>query len=230
MRFEDGLIERALCRFETNGNDQNHKHSDSTSGALRYDIAVITDIVMRLQTEDIMKDDKLWTEWTTTEILEYLALDDRFAVFKEYALCHRLCGHELGALNAVTLRVMGLREEGLQRMVLDKVGALKRESVLRTFNSLAVTANASVPKQYLDPISYELMTDPVMVTVSGYSYQRSVIEKHIANYKNDPFSRQYVSSQHLVENRALKECIAEYVKAEKARNGNNQSQEELQRA
>jgi len=186
---------------------------------------VITELVLRLQNEDRMKDGKQWTEWTTTEILKYLALDDRFAVFEEYALCHNLRGFELGALNGVTLRVMGLREEELRRTVLDKVEALKRQSVLRTFNALDVTADG-VPKQYLDPISYELLTDPVMVTVSGYSYQRSVIEKHIANYKNDPFSRQYVSSKHLVENRALKECVAEWVKAQKKRKESNQSKGE----
>ena len=102
MGFEPGLIERAIIRFEADQKEINRK----------YDIATITDIVLRLQHEDKTKDDKMWTEWGTMEILDYLALDERrFGLFQEYAMSHKLRGFELSELNALTLRVMGVKDK-----------------------------------------------------------------------------------------------------------------------
>merc|ERR1712228_50897 len=61
-----------------------------------------------------------------------------------------------------------------------------------------------------DPITCELMTDPVFVTVSGHTYERSFIEKYIKEKKIDPLTQQTVTLSDIVPNRLIKRIIDDW--------------------
>jgi Ran GTPase-activating protein (RanGAP) involved in mRNA processing and transport len=68
------------------------------------------------------------------------------------------------------------------------------------------------PDEFLCPISYQLMQDPVMISEAedGVSYERSAIEEWLKKNGTNPLSREPVSSNKLTPNRALKALIDNY--------------------
>ncbi len=63
-----------------------------------------------------------------------------------------------------------------------------------------------VPEPFLDPLTMELMVDPVL-TPSGYSYERAVILEQITRRGVDPMTMQPLAEADLRPNRALREMI-----------------------
>ena len=78
-----------------------------------------------------------------------------------------------------------------------------------------------IPEELLDPITYELMSDPVICTKSGHTYERKTIEDWIESNGADPITRQKIKKKHLTPNRTVKAMIESYLKekAEKKKNG-----------
>jgi len=70
-----------------------------------------------------------------------------------------------------------------------------------------------VPDEFLDPITAELMEDPVKLP-SGHSVDRPVITRHLLSDETDPFSRQRLTVEMLMPNTELKAKIAAF-KAER---------------
>eukprot|EP00485_Elphidium_margaritaceum_P008622 CAMPEP_0202708166 /NCGR_PEP_ID=MMETSP1385-20130828/20427_1 /ASSEMBLY_ACC=CAM_ASM_000861 /TAXON_ID=933848 /ORGANISM="Elphidium margaritaceum" /LENGTH=378 /DNA_ID=CAMNT_0049367077 /DNA_START=38 /DNA_END=1174 /DNA_ORIENTATION=- len=68
-----------------------------------------------------------------------------------------------------------------------------------------------IPDEYCDPITYEIMKEPVLVTVSGVSYERQSIEECIKENGIDPMTRQSVTLEQIVPNRALRDSIARFL-------------------
>eukprot|EP00475_Leptophrys_vorax_P040362 TRINITY_DN7471_c0_g2_i1.p1 TRINITY_DN7471_c0_g2~~TRINITY_DN7471_c0_g2_i1.p1 ORF type:complete len:622 (+),score=170.04 TRINITY_DN7471_c0_g2_i1:209-2074(+) len=70
------------------------------------------------------------------------------------------------------------------------------------------------PEEFLCPISYQLMNDPVMISEAddGISYERSAIEEWLKKEKTNPLTRQPISSTKLTPNRALKATIDNFKK------------------
>jgi ubiquitin conjugation factor E4 B len=68
-----------------------------------------------------------------------------------------------------------------------------------------------IPDEYLDPITYTLMEDPVILP-SKQVMDRSSIEKHLLNDSTDPFNRQPLTSDMLVPDDKLKKEIQEWKK------------------
>ena len=66
-----------------------------------------------------------------------------------------------------------------------------------------------VPDEFQDPITAELMTDPVRLP-SGHVVDRSVIQRHLLSDENDPFSRAKLTVDMLVPDAELKEKIDEW--------------------
>lgn len=64
-----------------------------------------------------------------------------------------------------------------------------------------------IPDEFLDPLTCTLMTDPVLLPGSGQVIDRSVIERHLASQKDDPFSRTPLTADMLVPDRALRARI-----------------------
>lgn len=66
------------------------------------------------------------------------------------------------------------------------------------------------PKEYLCPMSMEIMTEPV-VTPSGVSYNRPAVEEWINEHHSDPASKAPLLNDHLYPNLALRDMIQRWL-------------------
>ena len=66
------------------------------------------------------------------------------------------------------------------------------------------------PLELCDPITYELMCNPVVVTLSGRTYERKTIMKMIKSDEKEPFTKQKILKKHLVPNRIMKDLLDKY--------------------
>ncbi|DAZ93776.1 TPA: hypothetical protein N0F65_008043 [Lagenidium giganteum] len=71
-----------------------------------------------------------------------------------------------------------------------------------------------IPDEFLDPLVFTLMKDPVTLPTSGYSLDRSTISQHLLNDQSDPFTRAPLSVDQLVPNTELKAKIEAWVQAQ----------------
>ncbi|KAK2749637.1 hypothetical protein FQN57_005859 [Myotisia sp. PD_48] len=71
-----------------------------------------------------------------------------------------------------------------------------------------------IPDEYLDPLMYTIMDDPVILPSSKVSIDRSTIRSHLLSDPNDPFNRAPLKIEDVVPDTALKAKIEEF-KAEK---------------
>ena len=68
----------------------------------------------------------------------------------------------------------------------------------------------NIPREYLCPISYNIMSDPVL-TVDGYTYERSSIQRWFNSGKNtSPLTNEPLSSTDLIPNRVLKDLLDKF--------------------
>ncbi|KAF2489068.1 U-box-domain-containing protein [Lophium mytilinum] len=67
-----------------------------------------------------------------------------------------------------------------------------------------------VPDYLVDPITFELMHDPV-VTKNGSSYERATIIEHLKRSETDPLTREILRVQDLRPNLALKQACSEFI-------------------
>mmetsp|Transcript_62685 Transcript_62685/g.158309 ORF Transcript_62685/g.158309 Transcript_62685/m.158309 type:complete len:121 (-) Transcript_62685:349-711(-) len=69
-----------------------------------------------------------------------------------------------------------------------------------------------MPKQFLCPISYDVMCDPVIVAGSGNTYDRRSIQQHFQHRHTDPLTNVELhrgSDRKLIENNSLRSQIQE---------------------
>lgn len=66
------------------------------------------------------------------------------------------------------------------------------------------------PKEYLCPMSMEIMTEPV-VTPSGVTYNRPAVEEWIDEHHSDPASKSPLLNDHLYPNLALRDMIQRWL-------------------
>jgi STIP1 family protein 1 len=71
--------------------------------------------------------------------------------------------------------------------------------------------NAAAPDHFCDPVTFEVMEDPVQ-TPSGHTFERTSILLHISQFGNNPFTREPLQPSQLVPNRSLKEAISKFQK------------------
>lgn len=67
-----------------------------------------------------------------------------------------------------------------------------------------------VPDEFLDPLMFTLMEDPVVLPTSGVSVDRSTIRSHLLSDPNDPFNRSPLKIEDVKEDESLKEKIGEW--------------------
>ena len=60
------------------------------------------------------------------------------------------------------------------------------------------------PEEFLDPVVYTLMRDPVVSPASGTTYDRAVIRRHLLTDARDPLNREALSPYDLKPDSALK--------------------------
>ncbi len=69
------------------------------------------------------------------------------------------------------------------------------------------------PEEYLDPITNQIMNDPVLLPSSRVIVDRSTIETHLLSDPSDPFNRTKLAKEMLISVDDLKEKIEEYKKS-----------------
>ncbi|KAJ1504297.1 hypothetical protein HMI54_007245 [Coelomomyces lativittatus] len=74
-----------------------------------------------------------------------------------------------------------------------------------------------IPDEFLDPIMFSLMEDPVILPTSGTTLDRSTITAHLLGEKRDPFNRKELKIEEVIPNTELKEKIMEFKKKAKSR-------------
>eukprot|EP01084_Bolivina_argentea_P272298 463599_1 len=70
----------------------------------------------------------------------------------------------------------------------------------------------NIPNCYIDPITYEIMNSPITSKISGRTYDKKMILKHINNYGTDPFNQKPMNETDLYENKNLKRAINRWLK------------------
>lgn len=69
-----------------------------------------------------------------------------------------------------------------------------------------------IPEKFLDPISFDLINDPVKLPASGVIMDRKIIKQHLLNDEHDPFNRSPLKFKDLVEVPEFKKEIEKWVK------------------
>lgn len=68
-----------------------------------------------------------------------------------------------------------------------------------------------IPDEFLDPLMFTLMKDPVILPTSGYTMDRSTITQHLLNDQSDPFTRAPLTAEQLTPNVVLKATIEQWI-------------------
>lgn len=81
----------------------------------------------------------------------------------------------------------------------------------------AETALGDIPDEFLDPIQYTLMKDPVILPSSRITVDRHVILRHLLSDSTDPFNRSHLTPDLLIPDTELKARIEEFIRTQAAR-------------
>lgn len=115
---------------------------------------------------------------------------------------------------ALVLRQFGLMPED-EVQQLDTLAARVAQAKARA--GLRDDALADPPEEFLDPVFYTLMTDPVTSPSSGATYDRAVIRRHLLTDPRDPMTREPLSPRDLRPVPELKARIDAWVAAQRAK-------------
>ena len=94
----------------------------------------------------------------------------------------------------------------------------KSQDLLLTLNRLSKDSKAlmdvlgEIPDNFLDPISFDLIKDPVKLPSSGQILDRKTIKQHLLNDEHDPFNRAPLKYIDLIEVPEFKKEIEDWVK------------------
>ncbi|KAI4321343.1 hypothetical protein MLD38_034738 [Melastoma candidum] len=72
-----------------------------------------------------------------------------------------------------------------------------------------------IPDEFLDPIQYTLMKDPVILPSSRIIVDRPVIQRHLLSDNTDPFNRSHLTADMLIPAFELKARIEEFVMSQR---------------
>ncbi|GAV65721.1 U-box domain-containing protein/Ufd2P_core domain-containing protein [Cephalotus follicularis] len=77
----------------------------------------------------------------------------------------------------------------------------------------AEAALGDIPDEFLDPIQYTLMKDPVILPSSRITVDRPVIQRHLLSDNSDPFNRSHLTADMLIPDHELKAKIEEFIRS-----------------
>ncbi|MCD7467046.1 E3 ubiquitin-protein ligase pub1 [Datura stramonium] len=77
----------------------------------------------------------------------------------------------------------------------------------------AEAALGDIPDEFLDPIQYTLMKDPVILPSSRITVDRPVIQRHLLSDSTDPFNRSHLTVDMLIPDTELKAKIEEFIRS-----------------
>ncbi|CAM6096554.1 unnamed protein product [Calypogeia fissa] len=109
-----------------------------------------------------------------------------------------------------------------------RMSSLQSEQIMEEFLALGEKAKIAateamdteallgdIPDEFLDPIQYTLMVDPVILPSSNTTVDRSTIQRHLLSDQTDPFNRSLLTPDMLIPNTELKAKIEEFLSAHK---------------
>ncbi|KAK9924987.1 hypothetical protein M0R45_033328 [Rubus argutus] len=80
-----------------------------------------------------------------------------------------------------------------------------------------------IPDEFLDPIQYTLMKDPVILPSSRITVDRPVIQRHLLSDNSDPFNRSHLTADMLIPDNELKARIQEFIRSQESKRGESLS-------
>jgi len=108
--------------------------------------------------------------------------------------------------------------QNLEAIHLSELHYSKAQEFLLSLNRLSQDSKAlmdvlgEIPDKFLDPISFDLINDPVKLPSSGMIMDRKVIKQHLLNDEHDPFNRAPLKYNDLVDAPEFKKEIEMWIK------------------
>ncbi|GAB2287734.1 E3 ubiquitin-protein ligase pub1 [Dionaea muscipula] len=121
---------------------------------------------------------------------------------------------QLFSAAADLLRKFGEDGKIIQEFV--ELGAKAKAAASEAMDAEAVLGE--IPDEFLDPIQYTLMKDPVILPSSRITVDRSVILRHLLSDNTDPFNRSQLTPDMLIPDDELRYRIEEFVRAQGKKN------------
>ena len=118
-------------------------------------------------------------------------------------------GNELCKFNDLALRLIGIVNKSDQELILNVLSDL---IVNNNFDNLAaeILKTDDIPYKYVDPITYEIMNDPVVVKSTGNTHERNSVQPYIKKFGIEPISHKKTSINDISPNEQLKSEIDKY--------------------
>lgn len=136
----------------------------------------------------------------------------------------RSYNEQLFSAAADVLRRIG--EDGRVILEFTELGAKAKVAASEAMDTEA--ALGEIPDEFLDPIQYTLMKDPVILPSSRITVDRHVIQRHLLSDNTDPFNRSHLTADMLISNTELKARIEEFIKSqERKKHGENLNMESV---
>lgn len=144
-------------------------------------------------------------------IYVHLARGDKQNVFAG-AICKdgRSYNDQLFGAAADVLRRIGEDGKVIQEFV--ELGAKAKAAASEAMDAEA--ALGEIPDEFLDPIQYTLMKDPVILPSSRTTVDRSVILRHLLSDSTDPFNRSHLTPEMLIPDDDLRARIEGFVRSQ----------------
>ncbi|CAI0454176.1 unnamed protein product [Linum tenue] len=145
------------------------------------------------------------------QIYVHLARGDKENIFPTaISKDGRSYNEQLFSAAADVLRRIG--EDGRIIHEFVELGAKAKVAAIEEMDSEA--ALGEVPDEFLDPIQYTLMKDPVILPSSRITVDRPVIQRHLLSDSTDPFNRSHLTSDMLIPDVELKARIEEFIRSQ----------------
>ncbi|KAJ0452511.1 putative U box domain, Zinc finger, RING/FYVE/PHD-type, ubiquitin conjugation factor E4, core [Helianthus annuus] len=94
----------------------------------------------------------------------------------------------------------------------DDLGRKAKAAASEAMDAEAILGD--IPDEFLDPIQYTIMKDPVILPSSRIIVDRPVIQRHLLSDATDPFNRSHLTPDMLIPDTELKQKIEEFVKSQ----------------
>ncbi|XP_071709994.1 probable ubiquitin conjugation factor E4 isoform X1 [Rutidosis leptorrhynchoides] len=97
----------------------------------------------------------------------------------------------------------------------DDLGKKAKAAASEAMDAEAILGD--IPDEFLDPIQYTLMKDPVILPSSRMIVDRPVIQRHLLSDASDPFNRSHLTPDMLIPDTQLKQKIEEFVRSQQSK-------------
>lgn len=107
----------------------------------------------------------------------------------------------------ILARKIGLVSDEFCQKLLNFTNKAEQERLLEEEEEIGY---GDAPEEFLDPLMYTIMKDPVTLPASNVNIDRSTIKAHLLSDSTDPFNRMPLKLEQVIPNEELKQRILEY--------------------